>query len=74
MIGKSGHIKGNVYAQKFVVSGKFEGDVEADIVEILPLGTINGRVITPEFVIERKGIFIGESKIVKKDQKEENKK
>ena len=71
IIGKSGVIKGSVYAQKFVINGKFFGNTESAVVEILPLGCIEGKVITPEFVIERKGIFIGESKIISKDNKQE---
>lgn len=62
MIGKSGVVRGNIYAQKLIVSGKLQGDTESSVVEILPMGRIEGRVITPEFVIERKGIFVGESK------------
>lgn len=67
IIGKNGIVKGNISAQKLVVNGKFQGDAQSSIIEILPMGKIEGKVITPEFVIERKGIFIGESKIVQKD-------
>ncbi|RDU74028.1 hypothetical protein CQA57_03520 [Helicobacter anseris] len=67
MIGKSGIVKGDIYAQKLIVSGKFQGNTESNVVEIQPLGRIEGKVITPEFVIERKGIFVGESKIMQKD-------
>lgn len=71
IIGKSGVVKGSVYAQKLTISGKFIGDTQSDIVEILPRGSLEGKVLTPEFVIERKGIFIGESKIVSKDKQDE---
>ncbi|PAF48187.1 hypothetical protein BKH46_02460 [Helicobacter sp. 12S02634-8] len=63
MIGKSGLVSGNIYAQKLIVSGKLSGLIECEVVEILPLGHINGKIISSELVIERKGIFIGESKI-----------
>ncbi len=63
MIGKNGHFKGEVYANKLIVGGKFDGSTESDIVEIMPFGRFEGTIITPELVIEQKGIFIGESKI-----------
>jgi len=44
-----------------MVSGKFVGDCECDTVEILPQGRIEGKVVTKEFVIERAGLFIGQS-------------
>lgn len=62
MVGKSGVVSGEIYAQKLIVSGKFNGTTESEIVEILPLGRIDGKIITSELVIERKGIFMGESK------------
>ena len=62
MIGKNGVVRGSIYAQKLIVSGKLEGNTHSSVVEILPMGRIEGRVVTPEFVIERKGIFLGESK------------
>ncbi|CBG40256.1 Ccm2-related protein [Helicobacter mustelae] len=73
MIGKSGHVHGNIVSQKLIVSGKFEGIAESEVVEILPMGKIEGKVITPEFVIERKGIFIGESKITLKENEKQGK-
>ncbi len=73
MIGKNGFVKGNIYAQKLIVSGKFEGNTQSSVVEILPMGRIEGKIITPEFVIERKGVFIGESKIMQKDAQAEKK-
>ncbi|PAF51041.1 polymer-forming cytoskeletal protein [Helicobacter sp. 13S00477-4] len=62
MVGKSGLVSGEIHSQKLIVSGKFEGVVESEVVEILPLGKIDGKIISSELVIERKGIFMGESK------------
>ncbi|PAF42034.1 polymer-forming cytoskeletal protein [Helicobacter sp. 11S03491-1] len=62
MVGKSGFVSGEIYAQKLLVSGKFSGTTECDVVEILPMGRIDGKIISSELVIERKGIFMGESK------------
>lgn len=62
-IGKSGGVGGEIYADKLVVSGKFTGLSDCDVIEILPQGRIEGKVVTQELVIERKGYFVGESKI-----------
>lgn len=60
-IGKTGVVEGDISADKLIVSGKFMGGCECEAVEILPSGRIEGKVITKEFVIERAGVFIGES-------------
>lgn len=62
-IGKNGGVGGEIYAQKLVVSGKFTGLCDCDVIEIMPQGRIDGQIITKELVIERKGYFVGESKI-----------
>ncbi|MCE3036266.1 bactofilin family protein [Helicobacter anatolicus] len=74
MIGKTGNVLGNIFAQKLIVNGKFNGVAESSVVEILPTGRIEGRVITPEFVIERKGVFVGESKVMDKNKDREKEK
>ena len=56
-------VNGEVYAKKFIVSGRFTGVCDCDTVEILPNGRIDGKIISKELMIERKGYFIGESKI-----------
>jgi cytoskeletal protein CcmA (bactofilin family) len=60
-IGKSGYAKGTVTASNFIVSGIFEGDIDCNIVEILPGGIIKGKIISEELIIEKKGFFEGES-------------
>jgi len=62
-VGKSGIINGEVYAKKFIVSGRFTGTCDCETVEILPQGRIEGKIISKELVIERKGHFVGESKV-----------
>lgn len=63
MIGKNGQVDGEVYANKLVVSGKLKGLTESDTVEISSQGRFEGVITSTELVIEKKGIFIGESKI-----------
>lgn len=62
MVGKSGLLKGEIQSVSVSVSGNLIGNVNANLVEIKPHGRIEGTVSTQEFVIERKGIFMGESK------------
>jgi cytoskeletal protein CcmA (bactofilin family) len=60
-IGKSGYAKGNVSASNFIVSGIFEGNIDCNVVEILPGGIIKGKIVSEELIIEKKGFFEGES-------------
>lgn len=60
-IGKTGNVKGEIYASKITVAGKFEGSLEGDILEILSEGKVIGKIVTKDLVIEQKGVFIGES-------------
>lgn len=62
MVGKTGVIVGDVFAQKLIISGKVVGAVEAKSVEIMAGGRLEGTLVSEELVIERKGIFLGQSK------------
>lgn len=53
---------GEIFANKLVVNGKFTGTVEAEVVEIMPLGRLDGKISSQELVVERKGILIGETR------------
>jgi cytoskeletal protein CcmA (bactofilin family) len=64
-IGKSGIVTGEIFANKVIVSGSFNGSIDSDNIEILPKGKLHGNVSTNEFVIERGGFFEGESKTKK---------
>lgn len=63
MIGKSGVVRGDVQVASLIVSGRFIGNVSAGVLEIKPQGRVEGIVVAGELVIERKGVFMGESKI-----------
>lgn len=62
MVGKSGVITGDIFAQKVIISGKVTGNVEAKAIEILANGRLEGTITADELVIERKGMFLGQSK------------
>ncbi|BEG56344.1 Polymer-forming cytoskeletal family protein [Helicobacter sp. NHP21005] len=61
VIGKNGVMMGDIFASRLVVSGKFNGNAEADVIEIMPLGYVDGKIVSSELIIERKGILTGES-------------
>ena len=67
MIGKTGVIIGDIFAQKVIVSGKVVSNIEAEIVEIMPGGRLEGMITVDELVVERKGIFLGQSRNAQKD-------
>ena len=65
-IGKNGHVKGSVKAQRVVIQGYLEGSVDATRVEIKAAGHVKGEITSSELVIESKGVFEGSSVIKNK--------
>ena len=63
MVGKNGIVRGDIESASLIVSGRFIGNITANVLEIKPQGRVEGTAATSEFVIERKGMFIVESKI-----------
>ncbi|EGX7691834.1 polymer-forming cytoskeletal protein [Campylobacter coli] len=63
VIGKNGNLKGELKADKIVVNGYFEGDLEADSLEILAGGVVGGNISIKDLAIENGGRFNGTSKI-----------
>ncbi|EAL5963052.1 polymer-forming cytoskeletal protein [Campylobacter jejuni] len=63
VIGKNGNLKGELQADKIVVNGYFEGQLEANSLEILAGGVVNGDISTQKISIENGGRFNGTSKI-----------
>ena len=61
-IGKTGFVKGDIVSDKLIISGEFTGNIDSDIVDVLPSGKLYGKVLANELVIERGGFFEGESK------------
>lgn len=61
IIGDTGNVKSNINADKIIVSGKVQGNINARIVEIMAEGTVIGNITSEEFIIEKDGVFEGES-------------
>lgn len=60
-IGKSGYIKGTVQAEKIIISGKLQGEVQAPYMEITDTGDFDGKAEIVELVIAKGGRFSGTS-------------
>lgn len=63
VIGKNGNLKGELKSDKIVVNGVFEGELEANSLEILAGGFVSGNIVIKEISIESGGRFNGNSKI-----------
>lgn len=63
MIGRSGVVRGVINANALVVAGKLMGDSISNFLELKAQGRIEGTITTNELVVERKGMFVGESKV-----------
>ena len=63
VIGKTGVLRGELSADKVVVNGIFEGELNSDTLEILAGGLVNGNINVRQIAIENGGKFNGNSKI-----------
>jgi len=61
-VGANGHFKGDLSACKVIVSGRLEGTVRCERLEILSQGTVSGTAEVREMTIEPGGRFFGESR------------
>ncbi|HMB37629.1 MAG TPA: polymer-forming cytoskeletal protein [Wenzhouxiangellaceae bacterium] len=64
VIGADGYFKGRIKAATVVVSGRVEGSIAADRLEIIAGGCVEGDVHTIDLVIEPGGRFNGSSEIL----------
>lgn len=66
-IGRSGRLTGELSAKQVLVSGVFDGKIDADRLEIVASGQVSGEINVRELVIESGGQFIGASHVKKHD-------
>ena len=60
VLGKNGHVKGNIYAQHVIVSGRVDCDIAAQgKLELLSTGKIVGNVTARSLVIDEDASFDG---------------
>lgn len=62
-IGQSGSFEGEVQARRILVSGEFDGKLDAERLEIVASGRVTGEITVSELVIESGGQFSGSSHI-----------
>jgi cytoskeletal protein CcmA (bactofilin family) len=62
-VGSSGVLKGEVFAERLVVSGQMDGNADCNHIEVLAGGHVVGDIISTNLVIESQGVFEGYSKI-----------
>jgi cytoskeletal protein CcmA (bactofilin family) len=56
-------VEGEIEARRILVSGRFQGKIEAERLEIAAGGRVDGDVVVGELVIESGAQFNGSSKI-----------
>lgn len=61
-IGQNGSLNGLIKARSIFLSGKLEGKVACERIEILETGKLVGELISGELTIEAGGKFIGQSR------------
>lgn len=69
MIGADGHLEGRIKARNVVVSGRVQGSVAAERLEIIAGGVVEGDVHTVDLVIEPGGRFNGSSEILESTER-----
>ncbi len=68
IIGTPGLVRGEVYAERLLVSGEVVGNCDCQNIEILAGGKIVGDIVSSNLIIESQGFFEGTSKIKVKEQ------
>jgi cytoskeletal protein CcmA (bactofilin family) len=61
-VGNNGHFKGELRARKVIVSGKAEGSISCERLEILSSGTVTATAEVRDMTIEPGGRFFGQSR------------
>lgn len=62
-VGKSGSLEGEIVARRVLISGQVRGRIDAERLEIVSGGVVEGSVVTVDLVIEPGGRFNGSSEI-----------
>jgi len=60
-IEKDGKVQGDITAQYIVINGQAVGKLHADTVTLQCEGLVEGTIFTEELIIDKGGIFIGQS-------------
>lgn len=61
-IGQSGQMEGNIIAEKVLISGEFNGNINAEYIELIAGSRVKGELINSKLIIEEKADFEGISR------------
>lgn len=61
-IGSGGFIDGEINSEQVIVSGRYNGECRAKLVQVLQGGLVEGTLYTEQLVIESGGNFYGDSR------------
>ncbi|MCL9781761.1 polymer-forming cytoskeletal protein [Vibrio sp. S4M6] len=61
VISETGMVSGEIFADRVLVNGRFEGKCYAASIEILSKGKVSGTLYTDDLSIEQGGKFLGET-------------
>ncbi|MBB6086237.1 bactofilin family protein [Wenzhouxiangella marina] len=61
-IGEEGRVEGDINADTVMISGQFDGSIEAKRLEIVATGRVSGSIAVAQLVIESGAVFNGTSR------------
>ncbi|MCW2457042.1 UNVERIFIED_ORG: cytoskeletal protein CcmA (bactofilin family) [Rahnella aquatilis] len=62
-VESGGQVVGDIHAQHIVINGRVEGRFFAGAITLQPEGHVQGDIITDVLIIEKGGVFIGQSQL-----------
>jgi cytoskeletal protein CcmA (bactofilin family) len=68
VISSSGHVKGEIFAEKIIINGQVEGSCYANLIQILEKGKVKGSSYSDNLSINQGGLFHGEMYPMEKNE------
>lgn len=62
-IESGGYVAGDIHAQHIMVNGRVDGRLDAEAITLQSEGHIEGDLVTDALIIEKGGVFIGQSRL-----------
>lgn len=62
-IERTGQVSGDIHAQHIMVNGRVVGRLFAEVITLQPDGRIEGDLVTDALIIEKGGVFVGQSQL-----------
>ncbi|MCY4147782.1 MAG: polymer-forming cytoskeletal protein [Gammaproteobacteria bacterium] len=61
IIGQNGHVEGDIFGAKLVISGHFSGNADFDRIELIAGGNVDGTLASSQLTIDAVSSFHGQS-------------